>query len=90
MKSVSYEQLRGKDLTEDELSTCEPVIYNKDLKITNVAADGSPLTEDDIAFPCGIAARSYFNDTFVLQDSSENEITISSTNIAWSADKEYR
>lgn len=90
MKSVSFEQLRGKELTESELSTCEPVILNKDLKITSTAVDGSVLNDNDVAFPCGIAARSYFNDTFVLQDSSEKEITINSTDIAWSADKEYR
>ena len=90
MKSVSHEQLRGNELSADEVSSCEPIIYNKDIKITDKAVDGTDLDENAVAFPCGIAARSYFNDTFVMRDDSDGEIPISSKGIAWNADVEHR
>jgi len=47
------------------------------------------------ATPCGLVAKSFFNDTFELwlQDDDGNDVEkleIISDNIAWSSDKEYK
>lgn len=47
------------------------------------------------AIPCGLVAKSVFNDTFVLEKKGENggantPITISEKNIAWSSDLTYK
>ena len=51
----------------------------------------TPLTMDAPAFPCGLVAKSLFNDTFTLieKETSKN-ITISDTDIAWESDVKYK
>ena len=85
-----YDQLNGKELTLDEVNDCFPVKQNKDLHITTKSVTGIPLLPDEVAHPCGIAARSVFNDTFTLQDSEGTDIPIASTGIAWEDDIKYR
>jgi hypothetical protein len=81
----------GEKITEDsDTSSCFPVVYNKDLKITTKSVNEDDLNPDEIAHPCGIAARSFFNDTFTMFKPDGAEVTISSTGIAWEDDKTYR
>lgn len=89
IKSIPYDQLRGNDLDKDSLGDCEPALYNKDFPHT-VSADGiQPLEPDQIAIPCGVAARAFFNDTFTLfKDNSQ--INILDTGIAWETDIEHK
>lgn len=87
---MSYSQLRGTPLTTDTAADCSPVIYNKDLKVTTRSVTGLDLVPEDIAFPCGIAARSVFNDTFTMSDKIGTNIEIKDDNIAWKDDKEFR
>ncbi len=47
------------------------------------------------AVPCGLVAKSFFNDTFELwrkadTSSTDTNVTISSTNIAWTSDVTYK
>ena len=45
----------------------------------------------DIAIPCGLFAKSFFNDTFQLyklNENGKNQITINDTGIAWKSDVE--
>ena len=53
--------------------------------------NGTPLEPDEPAFPCGLVAKSLFNDTFTLirLDSGET-IQIDEDNIAWKSDVEYK
>lgn len=92
VKSRSNEQLMGNELSVDELEDCDPIKKNKDLgdNIT-YAADGiTLLLPDEPAFPCGLVAKSFFTDEFVLKDPAGGLVTISSDNIAWESDKEYK
>jgi hypothetical protein len=72
LKSKSLKQLKGnkcekKDVKDD----CDPIITNRDLgRIFSV--DGSLLNENEIAHPCGLIARSYFNDSFELYYNNDN------------------
>lgn len=47
-------------------------------------------TLDEPAYPCGLVAKSYFNDTFELYDNSLTNITIDDSNIAWKSDVDYK
>lgn len=38
-------------------------------KIPKVALDKTVLRTDDVAFPCGLIAKYFFNDTYLLADS---------------------
>lgn len=86
VRSRNYEQLRGENLTLEEISNCNPVLEIQDLLYFN----SSELLDSYIANPCGLAARSYFNDTFELYDTSGKRIPILEHRIAWPSDiKQY-
>ena len=53
-----------------------------------VANQYDTLAKDKAAaFPCGLIAKSMFNDTYKLTDSKGNKIDIKENNIAWSGDQ---
>jgi hypothetical protein len=43
---------------------CDPIILNSDLAPNTKAVDGSDLIQDDIAYPCGLIAKSVFTDKY--------------------------
>lgn len=45
------------------------------------------LDPDEVAIPCGIAAYTYFNDSFELKNKSTT-LKILDTDIAWDTDKD--
>lgn len=53
-------------------------------KTTSV--NGTPLNQNDVAYPCGLIAKSFFTDNYTLYDSSGVNIPINSSNIAWKSD----
>ena len=61
----------------------------KDLYISDVyySINGEKLSPDAPANPCGLIAKSLFNDTYQLLDPSGQTITIKEDNIAWPGDK---
>ena len=102
VKSKSNEQLLGNDLTKEQIKTdCDPIITNKDLEFGPLTAFNDPsiiLKDDDVAFPCGLIAKSFFNDTYVIKPaasgapvlSAKDPIYINQTGIAWAADLELK
>lgn len=91
MQSIDFPQLSGGSILDSsKIADCAPVILNSDL-FTNVSATGAKLDPASAAFPCGLVARSYFNDTFVLTNTDTNTtIPISNVGIAWPDDINYR
>ena len=62
-----------------------------------VSVNNTTLNEDDVAFPCGLVAMSYFNDSMSLYRSPIDEadltvgnITIADDDIAWESDVQYK
>lgn len=47
---------------------------------------GKNLSGDDIANPCGLIAKSFFNDTFAMFTFNGDPITIDEEDIAWESD----
>lgn len=95
VKSRSNEQLMGTDLKVSELSDCEPITTNANLGGRMVAYDNvTPLVMDAPAFPCGLVAKSFFNDTFELWTTKDGvavtNLTINDNDIAWESDVKYK
>ena len=97
VKSKSDEQLHGTyiDLAKmKDSQDCDPAITNRDMnKKKNYYGDN--LDPDDVAIPCGLIAKSYFNDDFIewtiVDKFNENKIIYPNCkDIAWKADKELK
>jgi len=69
VKSRDNEQLNGKYKTVKELGSCDPIIKVSDLwenQRMSIETNSKKLNDDDPAIPCGLVAKSFFNDTFEL------------------------
>ena len=97
VKSKSDDQLNGKDISFEAMKDsqdCDPVITNKEMGKTQ-SITGATLAENDVAIPCGLIAKSFFDDKFhdwkVFNDFGESSpLNVDETNIAWKADKELK
>ena len=104
VKSKSDDQLNGKFISLKDMKDsgdCDPAITNKDmgkLHAIEKNADNSliSLVQDDIAIPCGLLAKSYFNDEFKdwqykgPNGGTPQNLVVNENNIAWKADKELK
>ena len=98
VKSKSDDQLNGKDISYEAMKDsqdCDPVITNKDMGKTKSVLDNKDLKEDDVAIPCGLIAKSYFNDNFKDWKYKDKfgdiqVINVNEKDIAWKADKELK
>ena len=94
VRSKSQKQLFGKITTLDQMiddGDCEPIYTNKDMgfNIDQKAADGNTtLNPNDVAIPCGLIAKSYFNDKFFNWTINNESLDINEKDIAWPKDKE--
>ena len=81
----SKDQLRGKtESTED----CEPAETNDEMELnTSVAIDGTKLVGSNKAIPCGLMAKTFFNDTYTFSINNES-IDVDSSDIAFDKDKD--
>lgn len=80
----------------NELSSCDPIIQVKHLWSNQQKnLNDGKLDSDKPAIPCGLVAKSFFNDTYELYrkvEGSESgyKVPISSDNIAWTSDVNYK
>ena len=91
IKSKSHKQLKGYILTEKEIKDdCDPIILNKDIYLGLKNIDNNEeLDPNGVAHPCGLIAKSYFNDSYIIvKQGGDEDIIISDTDIAWSVDKD--
>ena len=67
VKSRSDTQLEGSYLNASSLTTCSPIVYNKDLGWGEIKAiDGTTVLDPNgPAHPCGLIAWSFFNGNYV-------------------------
>ena len=90
VKSKSNNQLKGDDLGTGDLADCDPVISMSDLGRRPEDMQGAfALKSSDPANPCGLIAKSFFNDTFQLY-LNNTRITVLEHGIAWPSDKERK
>jgi hypothetical protein len=89
IKSKSYKQLKGNIMSESSIKDdCDPIILNKDIYEGVMPLIGDkPLDPEGVAHPCGLIAKSFFNDTYEIKKGNEI-IQISADKIAWSVDRD--
>lgn len=86
VKSKSVLQLRGNNLSKKDVkSDCDPILTNKDIG-KNVSVNNSVLNDDDVAIPCGLIAKTYFNDSFTNWAVNGEDLEIDETKIAYAKD----
>ena len=89
IKSKSEAQLNGTDISLEDMresKDCDPIVTNSDMGV-NISIDGSNLSLSDVAIPCGLMAKNYFNDNFTNWKINNINITINDTNIARKSDR---
>lgn len=84
----------GNTVDNTTAATCTPIIMNKDISVPLYSVSGLLLNETDIAYPCGLIAKSVFTDNYTLSyvdavdPSIKTPIDFNSDNIAWKSDRE--
>ena len=96
VRSKSHTQLFGKNTTLAQMQDdgdCEPIYTNRDMGFdeNKTAVDNiSLLNLNDVAIPCGLLAKTYFNDSFYDWIVNDNEtLDVNEKDIAWPKDKEF-
>jgi len=92
VKSKSNGQLAG-DINDDYIlikSDCDPIVNGTNTGRSKTVSQKS--LEGMVANPCGLIAKSLFNDTYRLEMTSpkKKNIFINETNIAWDSDKQLK
>jgi len=83
VQSRNDDQLRGLPVTTySDLSNCDPFISK------NGNNDQDPV--EQWYWPCGLIAKSVFNDTFSLWSPTSSPINLRKSGIAWASDKEKK
>ena len=87
MDNKSNKQLKGEEVSKEDLeksNDCDGALYNKDF----VFLDSEKYPEDEVAFPCGLIAKSFFRDNFTLWQMSGKEINVTTEEIANKKDRD--
>ena len=86
INSKSEDQLKGKNSTDG----CGDLKTNEEMNVIYNYNKTKKLEPKDIAIPCGLYAKNFFNDTFKLfkNDDENKEIFINQNGIAWDNDKD--
>lgn len=88
-KSRNPDQLSGDDLAPGDMTSCSPVTKMKDLERVPIYEQAKEkLKPDDAANPCGLIAKSFFNDTYALYAPDKSIVEIKETDISWDSDDE--
>lgn len=67
VKSKSFDQLTGSYLSTSDLTTdCEPIITVGDIGENVMSVSGKRLNASWPAIPCGLIAKSFFNDNYTI------------------------
>ena len=86
MENKSDKQLKGEEVSKEDLeksNDCEGALYNKDFSL-----NAQRYPEDEVAFPCGLIAKSFFRDNFTLWQTSGKEINVTTEEITYKKDRD--
>ncbi len=86
VKSRSTNQLTGKDFAISSSEPCNSTMHIYEMFDNDTrrykSFEGKDLTEMDISYPCGLIAKSMFNDTFNIMNNSTINLNITRSGIA--------
>ena len=86
MDNKSNKQLKGEEVSKEDLeksNDCDGALYNKDFSL-----NAQRYPEDEVAFPCGLIAKSFFRDNFTLWQMSGKEINVTTEEITYKKDRD--
>lgn len=86
MENKSDKQLKGEEVSKEDLeksNDCEGALYNKDFSL-----NAQRYPENEVAFPCGLIAKSFFRDNFTLWQMSGKEINVTTEEITYKKDRD--
>jgi hypothetical protein len=89
MDNKSDKQLKGEEVSKSDLEKsgeCENSLYIGDFREYGMSTISPSLDGDDIAFPCGLKAKSYFQDEIDEFKIFEKEVELTTENIAYKKD----
>ena len=89
VKSKNIAQLQGDNISDTD--DCAPALYNKEMDFgqDKKAIDNqTSLDSNSIAVPCGLMAKTFFNDTYKFKFNNGSEILVNEDNITYPKDKE--
>lgn len=90
--SRSYAQLMGAPITPAQAKLqCDPIITNANMGVTK-SVNGADLAENDIAYPCGLIAKSVFTDSYAMSSTEDmnTPVPIDDSDIAWKSDVAFK
>ena len=93
IKSRSADQLYGKKITFEEMKNsqdCDPYITNDEMNKHSPVTGDKPLHGGEVAIPCGLMAKSYFNDTYKNWQVNDEIIFPNEKNITLQEDRDFR
>ena len=92
VKSKSVTQLYGNVETlgsASDYSDCDPVTTNFEMRLnSSTNFDNETLQDNKVAIPCGLIAKTYFNDTFSNWTINNESCTVNEKDIAWPKDRQ--
>jgi len=87
MENKSDKQLKGEKVSKEDLeknNECENSLYNGNFTYL----DNELYPKDDVAFPCGLIAKSFFQDDLTSWKISGRDINITTEEIAYKSDRD--
>jgi hypothetical protein len=91
--SIMPNQMLGLDITMDQVETnCKSTKYLHEMfrNSTRLSAAGYLFDYNQIANPCGTAAKYYFNDTYMIVSPNAEAVFINETGISFEIDQLYK
>ena len=86
LKSKNMDQLQGKEISDKD--DCSPAIYNKDMDFGDkTSLNNTALSPNDVAIPCGLMAKTFFNDTYDFSINGE-PLFVNETEITFAKDRD--
>lgn len=89
VKSKSINQLKGENVKGKDLEDeCDPVYTNSEMALnSSISISGNPLVGNEAAIPCGLMAKTFFNDSYINWKVNNAPFDVDESNIAFAKDK---
>ena len=86
VKSKNMDQLQGDKISDED--DCKPAVKNSEMDFGDIKSiNGKDLVPGNVAIPCGLMAKTFFNDTYQFSINNER-ISVNETDITFAKDRD--